>query len=386
MRFLKNTFHITRIERYIFVPLLMNVIVGLLLFTLLWMAPEAFFKIVQAVQSGTLPFSTGLYILLLQIPDILTQALPMATLMASVFWVRRLNQNLEWVAFSSLGIPWQRIQRPFVVLGLLLIFAMVWIQNGVMPQTFPTLKQLQYQYGLKNPKPVSALVSVPHVASTQANLLLMGSVESKTQVSDLLWLEFCPNRGENRSTLCYWTKAPRLHFKAHQTPYLEEAFRVHIETTGQVLKTQQIPRLDVSDFKTLPPLLNVLTQDPKGHRIQTLLNSISTLKQFKQFQLLGTVENTLWDRIATPLSLPLLMLLGIPIALEEPRKRSIRPLLKATLTLFLYLVSKPLALQIASTGSLSGAIAAFIPFTILLALYLFFSRQKNTYSRLHNFL
>ena len=374
---LHNTFHITRIERYIFLPLLINVMVGLLLFTLLWMTPEAFFKIVQAVQSGTLSFSTGLYVLLLQIPDILTQALPMATLMASVFLVRRFNQDLEWVAFSSLGIPWQRIQRPFVVLGILLMLTMVWIQNTVMPQTFPTLKHMQYQYGLKNPKPISALVSLPHAPSTQANLLLMGNVESKTQVSDLLWLEFCPNRGGNRSTLCYWTKSPRLHLKVLQTPYLEEAFRVHIESTGQVLKTQQIPRLEVSEFKILPPLLNVLTQDPKGHRIDTLVEAKSILKQFKQFQLLGTVENTLWDRIATPLSLPLLMLLGIPIALEEPRKRSIRPLLKATLTLFLYLVSKPLALQIASTGSLSGAVAAFIPLTILLALYLFFSRQKN---------
>jgi lipopolysaccharide export LptBFGC system permease protein LptF len=375
MPFLHNLFRITRIERYIFVPLLVNVIVGLLLFTLLWMAPEAFFKIVQAVQSGTVPFSTGLQLLLLQIPDILTQALPMATLMASVFLVRRFNQDLEWVAFSSLGIPWQRIQRPFVVMGVLLLLVMVGIQNGLMPQTFPTLKHMQYQYGLKNPKPVSALVSLQTTASSPPNMLLIGNVESTTKASDLLWLEFCPNTLEGSSSLCYWTKASALHLT--QKPYLKDAFRVYIEATGQVLKTQQIPHFPVAEFGSLAPLLNVLMQDPKGHRIETLVESMSILKQFKQFQLLGTVENTLWDRMATPLSLPLLMLLGIPIALEEPRKRSIRPLLKATLTLFLYLVSKPLALQIASTGSLSGAIAAFIPLAILLLLYVFCARQKN---------
>jgi len=75
---------ISKVEGYLIRPLVLNVLLGVLIFTLIWMAPEEFFKVVQAIQNGDIPLKEGLTVLFLQVPDILIQALPMASLMASV--------------------------------------------------------------------------------------------------------------------------------------------------------------------------------------------------------------------------------------------------------------------------------------------------------------
>jgi lipopolysaccharide export system permease protein len=370
---------VSKVEDYLIRPLLWNVCVAVLIFTLIWMAPEAFFKVVQAIQNGNLPFHEGLIVLALQVPDILIQALPMASLMASVFLVRRLNQDLEWVSFFALGVPWNRVIRPFIGVGFLLMGAMVFIQNVLMPLSFPTLKQKLIQYQIRSKTPISALVSLDSdVQNTHPNLLLIGDVYSPNQASDLLWLEFCREANPTHSVkLCRWTKSERLTLNHLPSATLENSRRVTIDAGGQVSQVIYQPLLEAKLFAPLKPLLEVMSLEPKGQTVQVLLNARRVLRQYRQWHTLGSVDNHLWDRVATPLALPLLMLLGIPIALEEPRKRSIQPLAFATIALFLFLVSKPLATQLASTGAIHGGIAAFFPIVLLLIFFLGLLRYKK---------
>jgi lipopolysaccharide export LptBFGC system permease protein LptF len=372
---------ISKVEGYLIRPLVLNVLLGVLIFTLIWMAPEAFFKVVQAIQNGDIPLKEGLAVLFLQVPDIMIQALPMASLMASVFLVRRLNQDLEWVSFFALGVPWNRVIRPFIFVGLLLLGAMVFIQNVLMPLSYPTLKKMLFQYHIRSKSPISALVSLDaDTTNTHPNLLLIGDIKSNHQANDLLWLEFCSQKLENGASsvkLCRWTKSGRLDISPLSTASLQNNRRVTIEAGGQVSNVDRHASLEANSFASLKPLLDVMSEEPKGQTVNVLLKARKVLRQYRQWQTLGTVDNHLWDRIATPLAVPLLMLLGIPIALEEPRKRSIQPLTLATLALFVYLVSKPLATQLASTGVIHGGIAAFFPVVLLLILYLILRRIKS---------
>ena len=370
---------ISKVEGYLIRPLVLNVLLGVLIFTLIWMAPEAFFKVVQAIQNGDIPLKEGLYVLFLQVPDIMIQALPMASLMSSVCLVRRLNQDLEWVSFFALGVPWNRVIRPFILIGLLLLGGMIFIQNVLMPLSFPALKKMQTQYHLKSKAPISALVSLDaNVQNTHPNLLLIGDIKSNHQANDLLWLEFC-TQGEGSSSvkLCRWTKSEHLEINPLGTASLQNNRQVTIEAGGQVSNVNRHASLEANGFASLKPLLDVMSEEPKGQTVKVLLKARKVLSQYRQWQMLGTVDNHLWDRIATPLAVPLLMLLGIPIALEEPRKRSIQPLALATFSLFLYLVAKPLATQLASTGAIHGGIAAFFPIVLLLILYVVLRRIKS---------
>jgi lipopolysaccharide export LptBFGC system permease protein LptF len=373
---------ISQVERYIFWPLLWSVSVGLLVFILLWMAPEAFFKIVQAVQAGSISLKTGAYMLILQIPSIVIYALPMASLMGSVFVVRRLNQDLEWVAFLSLGIPYSRIYRPFLVLGAGLLLTMVAIQNVFLPWAQPKLMELQEVYDLKSKAPVSALLATPpQEADNTEGLLLLGNVKTDRLAEDVVWLRFTQN--PNPALMPYishWTTAERLRLldNASQEAVFEEAADIELGPEGRIRQSDKSKQAMTHRLANFQPLFAILEHPPEGQHLRDLFKAIPVLRHYKQFQTLGGVDNAIWDRLTSPLAIPILLLMGIPMALEGPRKRTTQPFTLAALALFIYLVARPLASQLASTGMLAGSLAAFIPLVGLLMFYVFLLKRQHS--------
>lgn len=369
----------SRVQRYLIAPLMANIAVALFLFVLLWMAPEAFFNTVQAVQSGTIPFKTGVLLLLYQLPEVLMFALPMACLMGSVFLVRRLNQDGEWLAFLTLGVPRHQLYAPLVLIGFVAMFAMAFVQNIVLPEASLQKTSLELQYGLEELNPVSALVPL-YFGTEKANhrplgLLLLGSVSSRETARDVLMLRFQPNRTDD--VLSEWVEADYLAF-VDNVPTLGNAFRLKLDATGDVVvKSEQTPMLLKPELDGVQKLLPILARNLEHAPLSWLMQVRPVLQHFGQWQLLGALDNNLWDRIITPLSLPLLILIGVPIALEGVRQQSSRPFTLAALVLFIYLVSRPMATQLASTGAVPGVVAALIPFTLLLILFIYFMRRTS---------
>jgi|GEM_PF-5211543 len=377
-----RTFKISHIERYIFGPLVWSVSVGLLVFILLWMAPEAFFKIVQAVQVGQVSLKTGLYMLVLQIPEIILYALPMAALMGSVFVVRRLNQDLEWVAFLSLGIPYSRIYRPFVVLGIGLLLMMIVIQNIFLPWAQPKLMHLQQAYGIKAKSPTSALLAIPPRLSNETEgLLLLGNVKTSTLAEDVVWLRFMKNPNPAMMPyMSHWIKAERLRLidSMTQESVFEDTMEIQLGPKGRIRQSGDTNQTLTHTLINFEPLFSILEYPPEGQKLNKLFEAIPVLKHYKQLQTLGAVDNAIWDRVASPLAIPILLLMGIPMALEGPRKRTTQPFTLAALALFIYLVARPLASQLASTGMLSGSVAAFIPLVGLLTFYIVLLQRQHS--------
>jgi lipopolysaccharide export LptBFGC system permease protein LptF len=369
----------SRVQRYLLGPLLVNIGVALALFVLLWMAPEAFFNIVQAVQANIIPLKTGMLLLAYQIPEVLLFALPMACLMGSVFLIRRLNQDGEWLGFLTLGVPRHQLYMPLVMVGMGAMLAMAFIQNYVLPYAASHKLALEHQYELEELQPVSALVPLyfgsPPEGSQPRGLLLLGTVSSQQTARDVLMLRFQPGTKQAQS-LAEWIEADYMGMVNH-TPVLGNAFRLKLNETGTVVQNAvHIPLLEKPELEGIQRLLPVLAKDVEHASLSWLLKARPTLIQFGQWQLLGTLDNSIWDRLITPLCLPLLVLMGVPIALEGPRQQSTRPFTLAALVLFLYLVARPIASQLASTGAVPGSIAAFIPFLLLLMLWMFFN-QRN---------
>jgi lipopolysaccharide export system permease protein len=367
----------SRVQRYLIIPLLANIGVALFLFVLLWMAPEAFFNTVQAVQAGTIPFKTGLLLLAYQLPEVLMFALPMACLMGSVFLIRRLNQDGEWLAFLTLGVPRFQLYAPLLAIGLFAMGSMVVVQNIVLPEASSRKTALELAYGLEQLHPVSALVPL-YFGTEQKDhrplgLLLLGAVSSRETARDVLMLRFQPER--TNDVLSEWVEADYLAF-LDGIPTLGNAFQLTLDATGDVvLGSTQTAMLEKPELEGVQRLLPILARNVEQAPLDWLWRVRPVLKHFGQWQLLGALDNNLWDRIITPFSLPLLILMGVPIALEGPRQQSTRPFTLAALVLFFYLVARPMSTQLASTGAVPGVIAALIPFTLLLVLFIYFMRR-----------
>ena len=64
-------------DKYIFTQVLINTIVAILLFTIVWIAPEMLLSTIKKVLSGVYSAKTGVLVLLYEIPQILGKAFPL---------------------------------------------------------------------------------------------------------------------------------------------------------------------------------------------------------------------------------------------------------------------------------------------------------------------
>ena len=80
-------------DRYIFTQVLVTTIVAILLFTIVWIAPEMLLNTIKKVLSGEYSAETGILILLYEIPKILGKAFPVGLLLGSLFTFDKLSKD-----------------------------------------------------------------------------------------------------------------------------------------------------------------------------------------------------------------------------------------------------------------------------------------------------
>ena len=82
-------------DRYIFTQVLVTTIVAILLFTIVWIAPEMLLNTIKKVLSGEFGPKTGILILFYEIPKILGKAFPVGLLLGSLFTFDKLIISLK---------------------------------------------------------------------------------------------------------------------------------------------------------------------------------------------------------------------------------------------------------------------------------------------------
>ncbi|MFN8615173.1 MAG: LptF/LptG family permease [Vampirovibrionales bacterium] len=76
----------------------------LVLFTLLWLAPETLFRLTHALLDGRIGLNQFGELLLYTLPNILEQSIPLGALFAGIFTFRRLSTHYELVSLWNAGI------------------------------------------------------------------------------------------------------------------------------------------------------------------------------------------------------------------------------------------------------------------------------------------
>src|SRR5574344_265444 len=106
-------------DRYIFQQVLITSCVAILLFTVVWIAPEMLLNTIKDVLGGRYTPLTGLLILLYALPLILGKAFPVGLLLGSLFTFDKLSKDSELTIFRAVGLSFWRIITPVIVLSLI---------------------------------------------------------------------------------------------------------------------------------------------------------------------------------------------------------------------------------------------------------------------------
>lgn len=109
------------LDRYILRKMLAPLLLGLGIFTTLGLVIGTLFDLVRKVTDSGLAIGTAGQMLWLQTPRFLVMALPMAVLLATLMTYSQLSRNSELIALRGFGIGPVRLVRPAVLLGLLVM-------------------------------------------------------------------------------------------------------------------------------------------------------------------------------------------------------------------------------------------------------------------------
>ena len=165
-------------DRYIFTQVLINTVAAILLFTIVWIAPEMLLNTIKKVLSGAITPYTGAMTLYYELPKILGKAFPVGLLLGSLFTFDKLSKDSELTIFRAVGMSFKRILAPLLLLSFIVTGLCFITYDKLIPYSCQKLQEIkdgsmltQYIYTQKdennNPK-VNFYIEKIHIAPSNA--------------------------------------------------------------------------------------------------------------------------------------------------------------------------------------------------------------------------
>lgn len=120
-------------DRYIFKQVFKATLVCLLLFMIVWIAPETLVKVIKKVLTHAWTIVEGGKYLLYELPKVLGKAIPVGILLGSLFTFDKLSKDSELSILRGIGLSFNRIMAPVLILGLALSYLCFIVSDKMIP-------------------------------------------------------------------------------------------------------------------------------------------------------------------------------------------------------------------------------------------------------------
>ncbi|MEB3245121.1 MAG: LptF/LptG family permease [Vampirovibrionales bacterium] len=389
----------TLADRYIGVQLLATIGFSLVLFVIIWLAPETMMNLSQAVADGKLTLAQGFTALMLEIPEVLLTAIPMAALLGTVFVVRKLCQQSELVAMLGAGLSPQRLFLPLFLVSIVFAGLYAMVQEGWAPQAYSAKQALLSQSGLKNSKPEPFVYLERNSEQKQAHsqghpkqFFVAGTIAATTQPTEppraltspqsqsLLKPAKTALTAMQIVLLRYGSPKADVNTPEQGTPIreiiqaeqavphvsgtqwqLHQGIRYALDEDGVYQSAKPFSTLNITLPKALTPLAAYHQQNPMHLSTSQLMGYTQLLAETGQLQDRRFFDTRLLQKLFSLLTPVIFVLLGALIGLEPPRSWRATALTVAAVVLFMYGVSLPFSLNLGSLGLIPIQLAAALP-------------------------
>ena len=134
---------ITVYDRYIFKQVFFATFVAILLFTVVWIAPEMLLNTIKKALSGEYTIKMALLVLTCELPFIFGKAFPVGLLLGSLFTFDKLSKDSEVTIFRAAGLSFKRILAPVLVLSIIVTGLCFYTCDKLIPLAENTKLQIK---------------------------------------------------------------------------------------------------------------------------------------------------------------------------------------------------------------------------------------------------
>ena len=365
-------------DRYIFSQVLITTIVAILLFTIVWIAPEMLLNTIKKILEGEYTVQTGVMVLVYELPKILGKAFPVGLLLGSLFTFDKLSKDSELTIFRAVGMSFARILVPLLVLSLIVTYICFLTYDKWIPYSCQKLQEIkggqvitQYIYTSKdgNNHPSQAVIVSKYHGDTMNNVIVMNFASEVFDDLHAVSNIIVGNTGK---------------FKAvcdNNQPCWElyDVTSYDINDQGifhAISKKNKVSILSGNEAEDAYTIMINSTKRDRDINNKDLKHYISLLKRENLDEEYRLMSNKYYQRFFHPFVCVLLAVMGCLLGFSKPREQRLIGFTIAIGCIFVYYITLPFFDLLAEKGVLNPLItAAFPPLAFLLAILVFYKSK-----------
>ena len=364
---------ITIYDKYIFKQVTGATLVAILLFTIVWIAPEILLNTIRDTLDGKYGFKTMILLLFYELPKIVDKAIPVGLLLGSLFTFDNLSKNSEVTIFRAIGISFQRMVVPVVFLSLILSLFCFALKGEGTPFAENKLGAIRGE------------VSTAQYIYTQKDKLghpLLAVVVSRAigrNIENITVLDFSTKIYQDVHQLSHIYAAKRGHANDDKWE-LEDITTYNISNDGIFIETGHLDKLNILDETSAHNAYVLMTYSAiKERSIATkdLKNYIKLLEIEKLEDEHNYILNKYIQRSMSSIVCVLLAIFGCLLGISKPREQRVVGFTIGIGCIFLYFITIPFFDMLAEKSILSPYLTATLPVIAFMGAIYCFHKLKD---------
>ena len=364
---------ITIYDRYMFKQVTLASCVTILLFTIVWIAPETLLSTIRGALSGEYGLKTALLLLFYELPKILDKAFPVGLLLGTLFTFDKMSKDSELTIFRAVGMSFPRIIAPVVALSIIFTFLCFITGDKGTPMAAEkmrairgALKTSQYIYTQKDDTghPLVAVVVSKSIERELQNVMVLDFSNEVYQDVHQLSNIYSAKKGTAYDDK--WV--------------LEDITNYRISNDGIYFDIRHIDKMNIlngeaaTNAYTLMSYSNVKERDINN---KDLAKYVKLLKQEKLSEEYNGTLNKYLQRFFHPLVCILLAILGCILGFSKPREQRLVGFTIAIGCIFVYYITLPFFDLLAEKEILPPYITSTFPILAFTAAICAFYKSKD---------
>ena len=364
---------ITIYDRYIFKQIFFATFVAILLFTVVWIAPEMLLNTIKKALSGEYTVKIAVLVLLCELPLIFGKAFPVGLLLGSLFTFDKLSKDSEVTIFRAAGLSFKRILAPVLVLSVIVTGLCFYTCDKLIPAA--ETKKLE----IKDKHPSTQYIYTQKDESGAPELAVIVSGYRDDTMHDVIVLDFSAKEYTDVHQLSNIYSAEHGQYKGDFWE-LSDITRYNISGDGIFTSIDHVDKMEILNGEYAKNAFTLMTYSTKKEREITNANLkkyISLLKKEGLDEEYRYMLNKYFQRFFHPFVCILLAIMGTLLGFSKPREQRLIGFTIAIGSIFVYYITLPFFDLLAEKGILPPLITAAFPPVAFLACIIAFYKMKD---------
>lgn len=368
------SFGVKIFDRYITKQVFAATLVCIVLFVVIWIAPETLLKVIKRTLAGIYTPWVGVQLLINEIPKIVGKALPVGLLLGTLFTFDKLSKDFELTILRGIGLTFWRIVTPIIALSIVFTVLCFSLYNTLIPQSekkILALKNESYQ--------THFVFTIKNKHNDRMEKILVVPSYHSDQISNPIVLNFNENQYTDTSVLNNVLMADYAVYKNNEW-WLYNVKKYQLTEDGVFnnisnLGTSRVLKGEKAD--TAYKLMKYSVKRDREMNNSEITEYIRLLKQEGLKDEYRFMLNKYLQRYFHSIICILFAILGCLLGFSQPREQRLVGFTIGLSIVFGYYITLPFFDMCAEKGLLSPYITSSIqPIAIIIAI-LVFKRIKD---------